>query len=513
MAGYKVLVTTSGIGSRLGELTNYTNKCLIRVSDKPAISYIIESYPEDTEFVVSLGYYGSHVRQFCELAYPNKSITFIEIDKYEGEGSSLGYSILQCKQELQCPFIFHASDTILEGTRTMIPEFNYVIGARKKESSEYRMLRLNSEHKLAKIHEQGELDFELSYVGAAGIKDFELFFLNLEKLINNNHHDTADVHVINEMLPEVDFTCIETEGWHDTGNTTELYRARKKFESTIKVLDKKGESTFLFDDFVIKFFSDAEINQNRVDRVKELEGLAPEIISSTENFYKYKKAEGQLFSKSVNEKSFQRFLQWAKDNLWEPREVDEFYSECIDFYVNKTEKRISDFLGGVDDVQQEINGELIPPVNELLSKVDTEWLCTGVPVRFHGDFILDNIIETQDGFCLIDWRQDFGGNLSAGDIYYDLAKLNHNLMVNHSIVDRKLFDQSSKNCHILCSSTLIRCRELLHKFIVDNGYDLRKVEVLSSIIWLNMSPLHDHPFDNFLFTFGKFKLYKAIHAP
>ena len=45
MIEYKVLITTSGLGSRLGELTDYTNKSLVRVTDKPAISNIIESYP------------------------------------------------------------------------------------------------------------------------------------------------------------------------------------------------------------------------------------------------------------------------------------------------------------------------------------------------------------------------------------------------------------------------------------------------------------------------------------
>jgi len=41
MTEYKVLITTSGLGSRLGELTNYTNKSLIRIANKPAISYIV----------------------------------------------------------------------------------------------------------------------------------------------------------------------------------------------------------------------------------------------------------------------------------------------------------------------------------------------------------------------------------------------------------------------------------------------------------------------------------------
>ena len=63
MVEYKVLLTTSGIGSRLGNLTKFTNKSLVRIGDKPAISHIIDSYPDDVEFVVTLGHHGSQVQQ------------------------------------------------------------------------------------------------------------------------------------------------------------------------------------------------------------------------------------------------------------------------------------------------------------------------------------------------------------------------------------------------------------------------------------------------------------------
>ena len=69
---FKVLITTSGIGSRLGELTDYTNKSLVRIGDKPAISLIIEKYPEDTEFVITLGHYGDYVKEFLRMVYPNR---------------------------------------------------------------------------------------------------------------------------------------------------------------------------------------------------------------------------------------------------------------------------------------------------------------------------------------------------------------------------------------------------------------------------------------------------------
>jgi len=97
MEEYKVLITTSGIGSRLGNLTTYTNKCLVRVGDKPAISYIIESYSINTKFIITLGHYGTHVKQFLKLAYPNHNFKFVNIDKFQGKGSSLGFLFYKLK--------------------------------------------------------------------------------------------------------------------------------------------------------------------------------------------------------------------------------------------------------------------------------------------------------------------------------------------------------------------------------------------------------------------------------
>jgi NDP-sugar pyrophosphorylase family protein len=93
----RVLITTSGTGSRLGTLTTNTNKSLVQVGDKYAICHIIENYNDDAEFVITLGYYGNYVKDFLELAYPMKKIHYVYVDKYEGAGSSLGYSMLQAR--------------------------------------------------------------------------------------------------------------------------------------------------------------------------------------------------------------------------------------------------------------------------------------------------------------------------------------------------------------------------------------------------------------------------------
>jgi choline kinase len=510
MEEYKVLITTSGTGSRLGDLTKYTNKSLVRVGDKPTLSYIIELYPKSTNFVVTLGHFGDHVRQFLELAYPDINFTFVIIDNYEGYGSSLGYSILQTKKYLQCSFIYHASDTIIKNPSTIPPlEYNWVSYSKKEDFSPYATLRISGDY-LEEILDKGDLNSNLCYIGHSGIKDYKLFWEKLEGLYDPTRKDLSDTHVINEMLKTTAFETNEVVDWLDTGNVSGLQKTRGELVSSISVLDKKDESIYFFDDFVIKFFSDAVVAKNRVHRAHNLKGRVPSIIDSCDNFYKYKKAEGSLLANVITASKFSNLLSWSKKELWKKREVKNFSITCRDFYIEKTIKRINEYLKEKEDLEENINGEQIPPVFDIFNKIDFQWLCNGEPCEFHGDFILDNIIETRDSFKLIDWRQDFGGGLEVGDLYYDLAKLNHNLTVNHDIVSKGLYQYTNGDCYILINSKLNECRNILHKFIVDNGYDLFKVEVLTSLIWLNMSPLHEYPFSDFLFTFGKYYLYKNI---
>jgi NDP-sugar pyrophosphorylase family protein len=102
----KVLITTSGVGSRLGEFTTYTNKSLVKVGDKLALSHIVDCYPVETKFVITLGHHAEQVHDFLQLSYPEREFIFVTVPKYEGLGSSLGLSLLSASHLLQEPFIF-----------------------------------------------------------------------------------------------------------------------------------------------------------------------------------------------------------------------------------------------------------------------------------------------------------------------------------------------------------------------------------------------------------------------
>ena len=511
MAEYKVLLTTSGLGSRLGNLTKFTNKSLVRIGDKPVISHIIETYPEDVEFVVTLGHHGSQVEQYLTLAHPERNIQFVEVDTYMGEGSSLLYSISLCEEYLQSPFIFHACDTILPKNYIQDVDFstNWSIGGVGDNSQSYRTINCVN-GKIASINEKGEQNFDFVYVGVSGIQQYEVFWDTCRSILQTvKTSDLSDCHVIRKMN---DFAVIKINDWYDIGNIDALRRTRSKIKGTIHVLDKEDENIFLFDEFVIKFFYNKKVCYDRVSRTENLKGLVPNLLGSTENFYKYQYVKGGLLSDVVDLQKFGSLLFWSKENLWTEKKDPSYKDNALSFYKDKTVLRIEKFLEkyNLTDEYDLINGSLVPPIKQLVEKVDFNSIMGKSPTGFHGDFILDNILLSEDTFTLIDWRQDFNGSIDAGDMNYDLAKLNHNLILNHEILAKNLYSIDFENgirCDVHVKKSLLDCKIILKDFCERQEIDYKSIEILSSIIWVNMSPLHEHPLDMFLYYFGKYNLF------
>lgn len=371
--------------------------------------------------------------------------------------------------------------------------------------------------------EKGAMDFDYLHIGIIGVLDYKKFWNTLIRLHRADPYDDTlnDCRVVAEMIKEkMSFDVINFPIWHDIGNIASLHRARAQMPDHFHNLDKVDESIFLFDKFVIKFFANTKNVADRIARTKLLRGLVPALEGKPgKNFYRYKFVPGSLYSRSATPADFGRFLGWARENVWKKmHEVSdkEFGKVCRDFYEKKTKERVAQFLScnTITDEAHVINGEHVPSVAEMLAMVDFGYLAQTEQRRFHGDMVLENIVKTADGYCLVDWRQNFGGLLGAGDMYYDLAKLNHNLTVNHDIVLDNGFTVkiagSAITCDIMRKDNLVRCERVLHDFIRAEGFDMRKVEILTPIIWLNMAPLHHHPFNLFLYYFGKLNLWRAL---
>ena len=166
--------------------------------------------------------------------------------------------------------------------------------------------------------------------------------------------------------------------------------------------------------------------------------------------------------------------------------------------------RDESYLGG-----HIVNGVETQTIESLLYNFDWDSLSDGIPTKlFHGDLQFDNVIYTPDReFYLLDWRQDFAGQ-TIGDVYYDLSKMYGGILMSYKLMK----DSSNFSCYVddemvtydyKFESKLNEFKLVYEKWIVDNGYNLNKVKNITSLIFLNMAPLHEKEFGDLLFFKSK----------
>jgi NDP-sugar pyrophosphorylase family protein len=517
-----VLITTSGIGERLGILTKYTNKSLVNVGDKYALCYIIENYEIETNFIITIGYCGNLVKDFLLISYPLRNFTFVEIDNYVGDGSSLGYSLLQAKNFLQMPFIFHCCDAIVINPISFEENKNALCVVKSKCSKQYANVNVNNNF-IIKINNKNYQDFDYIYTGISFIYDYKHFWEHLQDIYDSDkfNNSLSDVHVIRNMMENNKnlFTYIVLDDWYDTGNAESYNNLQNSFKSTYNIIAKPNESLCFFDKTVVKFINDKSINEKRVKRGNQLFPLTPKIISSSDNFMLMEKIDGDVLSQHYKYGEIYKLLTWAKNNLWiNEKKSDVYKNDCYEFYINKTINRINSlsFLKKIKELNI-INGINVEGFSELMRKVlKFDNLLTDTFYNFHGDFILDNIIKRKESYILIDWRHEFGSQLNCGDLYYDLAKLRHNIVFNHKNILQNLYEVIYKDgddavtIDLKCNYFLMQQLEDFDNFVFENNYDLKKIKIITSIIWLNMAPLYDGKLSEFLFYFGKYNLFLSL---
>lgn len=512
---YKVVIPCAGTGSRLEGLSKYVNKALVTVNQKPAITYVIDKFPEDVEIVIPLGFKGESIKDFLGIAYPNRSFTFVEVDLFEGPGSGLGYSLLKCKQFLNCPFIFIPNDSIVDDDIPS-PKFNWMGYSSNHTSDQYRSLKISNGH-IEDILAKGSTGDVFPYIGLAGIKNYEEFWNNMERGVNSGSIEVGESYGLKMMLGSAEIKPIEFI-WHDTGNLDSLEEAKNHLpqgEVEANILDKADEAIWFYNNKVIKFHKDKSFISERVIRANELKGFVPQITDSTETMYSYDLVNGQVFSRNVTTKKFEEFLKFA-DKFWKKIKlnIDEeakFYLKCNSFYRDKTYERVDMFFKRFEVIDREVivNDQIIPEYKTVLDNINWDLISKGIPSRFHGDLHFENILYTNDKsnrFCLIDWRQNFSGDMHVGDIYYDLAKLNHGLIISHELIHKNLFnvevDQNIVSFDFNRKHILHSCQNVLKEYAENNNYDWNRIRDLTSLIFLNVAALHEYPYSLLLYYLG-----------
>ena len=503
-----VLILATGLGTRLGNLTKNINKALLPINNKAIISHIIEKFPREYDFIITKGYKGDTIEEYCKLAHPNHKFTFVEVDNIDGEGSGPGYSTLKCESLLQRPFYLTTCDCLID-SKVPFLDGNWLGVYPTSYPEKYSTVGVDDNENIVSFLNKSDKGHDLAFIGLAGVWDYDVFWKELQDNIKSGE-------LVNAFFNPKNYPTFKVKkiNWFDTGNFDDLNKAKEYFnDRPLSLYKENSEITYKVDETFLKFSPDTNHIKNKSTRADILKDLTPTNFKSKNNFISYDWQPGKTLYEYDDITLYNKFLDEFKNNLNET--IDGVRESLKSFYLTKTEGRLNLFLKKHSESylesEFEINGVAYPSMKTTLDSIDFESLYSNKFYKlFHGDLQFDNVVynPSNDKFSYIDWRDSFSDTVDSGDVYYDLSKLYGGLIIPYNIMkDESNIEFSQGNYSVKynypVSSNLVKFKRTYEKWIIDNGYDLEKIKLITGIIFLNMSPLHDE-------KFGKMLWYKSI---
>ena len=498
-----VLISTAGQGSRLHKISSKINKSLLPFSNKPIIHHIIEKVPLDLRIGILLGYNSEQVKDYLSIAFPERNIIYIYVDDWLSSQSGTKYSLMCARDSLHDTFWYFPCDGIYKDVDFMFKEFEedvFVVNKVNRDKAlHYLTFTIRNDRIIKQFFKSTTDAGNYAFTGAMKIKSGKKFFLKLDEL-----KSTEFISAISDNS-----LVYVTESWRDLGNF-EMYQEALS-ETGEFDFSKVDEFTYQLPDKIIKWWADPNIPALKTEKPLLKPSVFPRNVKSRNQFLFYDKSSGSPFYEQVNKNNFETLLAWLKQELWLPIDLD-IRKNLEDFYKNKTDARI-ELLGNKLESQsynpKTINGIEVRSWQYYYEKIDWNLLIQdSKPSFIHGDLQFDNIIyeESTEKFSLIEWRYDFSGLKSLGDLHYDFAKMLGGIYMNYQEIKKSNFEFNYKNGIVEIKTPLLKDDKELIAILEDCAKELKlnigKIKALVPLIFWNMAPLHQEPFSNLCWCLG-----------
>lgn len=497
-----VLILAAGYGRRMGPFSRMVNKGLVPYNNKPLISHIIDKFDTDTKFVVACGHMGQQLKDYVGTVHRDKNIVFVDIDNYAEGATGPATTIQMCADHIRGGFLWLACDTVFDFDYRTKLDHNW-IGVRPVDSAiaqDYCWIDREGDSITKVVNKQPSKTAVDAFIGLMYAKDDQY----LDNLIARNAKETY------EGFDGLDLRAHTVREWKDFGTYEKWEELNSEF--TDQSFPKPDELFYNDNNKIIKFWTDLEQAKLRVARAKLNSKAMPGNVQSVGNFLIHDYAPGDIVYNQVTPDLFRSMLNWCGTILWQP--ADEQGNEqdtCYNFYYKKTMERVEKFRVKYREWSEprNVNGQEVESIDTYLSRIDFRNLATNYKWKFiHGDLHFDNTIYDTDlnKFTAIDWRTDFAGEL-CGDLYYDLAKMLGGIWLNYRDIKHERYQYKEQDNYVEISVPSVQDADIyegiLRDWVTSSGLDWRKVKQLVPLIYLNMSPLHEAPFDKFLIALAQ----------
>ena len=509
-----VIILAGGeISQKLGFLKSACKSpALIPVNTKPLASYLIDFYKNQHSLQIHLAVNAEVALQVQEeLGVSGKDYSLVELSNTDSPIDSLKQAVKN-----------------LSGDGDVVVNLVTTIPDRMISSGEVFL-----SHSLTKSEQWSgiSLDYEqprFSYRNAP-LSDKTHAFTGVFRCALQDLKDAlAEVSNESDLLSLIE--CLEAKklaryilvSWIDCGHETNYYDAKAQLISSRSF----NQISISMEDGILRKNSQKirKLSQE-ADYIemlpKKIEIYFPRILgksifSSTDygyidfEYYGYPTvAEYFLYWDLTNEgwrRLFGRLQHTLKRFKEYPYSIS--HSAHHNFYFKKTVDRVHAFFESLDEGLKRIlsnkviiNEVICEPFEGLLEKLSfrlSELYCENDFCIMHGDLCFSNMLfDVPSGIIrLIDPRGSFGDECVGiyGDQKYDLAKLKHSAVYGYDFIVNGLYqlDANGKlfSYKLASRSSTDMVARLTSSLVDELGYKNRDIDLITSLLFLSMCPLH-----------------------
>ncbi len=497
-----VLISTAGVGSRMSKISSSLHKGLLPYQNEPILYNLIASIPDHLRIGLILGYKSDQIRDFIEVVFHERDFTFIYVDDWTSKYSGTSHSLKSARDFVDSEFWYFTCDGVYSNMDFLEHSYSedvFVVSAIDSSKTDHYLTFDVYESRIQNtfFKERG-LKNVFAFTGAMKIVNKSIFFRKLD--------DTDSVEFVSVI--EKDALTYLTKNWIDLGNV-ESYR--HETQQIVFDFSKPDEFVYQLDGKILKWWADSSIAKKKLIKPQAKPIAFPQNVSFRGQFLRYDLEPGVPFYEEIDPENFELFLDWLEDKVWTPVSIN-ISSNVYEFYKVKT----------LDRVEKLGNRKFSPPYNPKyvngvkvrswqyhLDNINWDLLLYEHKATFvHGDLQFDNVIfhGPSKKFTLIDWRHDFAGLSTCGDIYYDFAKMLGGIYLNYQLVKSGNLDFRYTNERVEITvpsapwdSELVN---ILENRALSMNLDLEKIRLLVPLIYWNMAPLHNEPFASICWCLG-----------
>jgi GTP:adenosylcobinamide-phosphate guanylyltransferase len=502
-----IIVQAGGKGTRMRNVAWNKPKCLISINNKPILYHLFELYSE-ANFHIICDYKKDILEKYLLINKPNINVNLVEAEEGSETCSGMQKCLKHIKDDEQ--ILITWSDILYEA-KVDLPEEknNPVIYKTNCFPSRYKVVQ--NQIVKQKTHKDG----------IAGI-----FFIPNKKYLNNVDKSGSFLKWFIKNIN--DYRILEANNIKEIGD----------YEQYEKILNEQKSH---------RFFNKIEFTENNVIKqcinknyshlidkekkwYKNIEKYNLNFIAKivSEQPYQIKKISGfHLFNKNLDDDTIRQCIINTINSLKKLHKCEKIPSSEIDLrsvYVHKTIERVNsikNILPFNDKKFITVNGKKCENIfytnetqkhkfNEIFSYLNNNYF---TPI--HGDPTLSNILFQEDkNPIFIDPRGYFYKEGIWGDPYYDFSKLYFSCVGKYDFFNKKDFILyiGEESVEIFFKNDQIEKifeKEILKHF---NQEEVKKMEIIHSLIWLSMSAYAIDDVDSIIAShyLGLYYLEKAI---